>query len=204
MGAGELLVRQVQRQRLHLAADGLRRSQGDHVVVRAMADPQVLAMKGIGCSNVGHDLRQQPAVPHHGGAHQLGAREQQRQRHDAALAEAAHHHMLGRHAQLAGSRGQGLRQQGAALRLLRFVDGAFAVGLDGEIKPCECARPHAERRAQAEHMERFGNLRRQAIQVVLVAAHAVHQHEQPGMAHRRICGTVLEGKWQVQHGGGSW
>ena len=92
-----------------------------------------------------------------------------------------HHHALGRNAQLGRSRLNGLRHHGTAVGLLLFVDAARTTArLDRKVKPGVRARPHAVRRAQAQHMKALRNLRRQAEQVLLVAAHAVHQHQQPG------------------------
>lgn len=42
-------------------------------------------------------------------------------------------------------------------------------------------------------------LGRQAEQVLLVAAHAVHQHQQPGMGRSGGGGALQKGQWQIKH-----
>jgi hypothetical protein len=56
-------------------------------------------------------------------------------------------------------------------------------GGHAELEPGVAVRPQDEGRAQAHHMERRRHEVGQAEQVVLVAADAVHQHQQPGLRH---------------------
>lgn len=97
--AGVLPVGQGQRQATRVVAKGTGVRQWNHVVLLAMAHPQRTAPQRGRFDRMGQYLGQQPAVPDHGGLQQVGPGEQQGQRHDAALAEAAYHHALRRYAE---------------------------------------------------------------------------------------------------------
>jgi hypothetical protein len=87
---------------------------------------------------------------------------------------------LGRHAQLAPQCLHRVRHGVSAGGFLKAVNAARAIGFDAEFEPGVAARPQLERPAQAQHVPRRRHEVGQAEQVVLVAAHAVHQHQQPG------------------------
>ena len=77
MHARVFVVAQLQRQALHVAANGVGAGQRNDVVVGAVADQERLAVEGRVRGLVRQGLGQQAAVPAHGGAQQRGLGQQQ-------------------------------------------------------------------------------------------------------------------------------
>ena len=105
---------------------------------------------------------------------------------------------LRRNAQLFAGGLNRLRHQ-RGFCLLRFVDGALPIGLDGEIKPRMRTRPHAKTAPAGSAHESGLVSGRQAEQVLLVAAHAVHQHQQPGMGRGGDGGALQKVSGKSKH-----
>ena len=131
-------------------------------------------------------------MPDQRAAQGLRLGQQLAQGHDAALAEAAQHHALWRNTQLLRGTGHGLLHQCAGLLLLWHVDMARAIVIHRELKPGISALPHGKRCTQADHMKLRRHKRCQAKQILLIAAHAVHEHQQPGL----LAGSCLGGTLQ--------
>ena len=122
---------------------------------------------------------QQAAVPDQCGAQCLRLGQQLAQAHDAALAKAAQHHPLGRNIELLRRLLNRLLYKRARLLLLRHIDVARAVGIHRELKPRIRPHAHGKRRAQADDMKLRRHIARESKQVLLVAAHTMHEHQQP-------------------------